>query len=79
MGILYLFTKFEFDRSTDDKDLLLDRNHWKHRQTESDTIPITIKDIGLSNEMKNRREGEGKKDITNASFIELFPLHYHKI
>ena len=47
-GIFYLSTKFELDRSTNNGDLLSDRNHWKHRQTdtqadtqiESDTLSL---------------------------------------
>ena len=37
VGILYLFIKFELDQSTDNRDLLLDRNHWKHKNTEIET------------------------------------------
>ena len=59
--ILYLFAKFELDRSTNNGDLLSDRNHWKqrhttkkdrqtdtHTQTESDTLPIQA--VGSSND-----------------------------
>ena len=33
MGIIYLSAKFEFDLSTENGDLLSDRNHWKHKNT----------------------------------------------
>ena len=53
MGLLYLSTKFELDRSIYNGDLSWDRNHWKHRQTdtqtETDTLPIYH--IGSSNEL----------------------------
>ena len=32
VGILYLPTKFELDQNTKNKDLLLDRQKWKHKQ-----------------------------------------------
>ena len=37
VGICYLFTKFELDRSTNNGDLLSERNYWKHRQTDKQT------------------------------------------
>ena len=43
MGILYLFIKLELDRSTNDGDLLWDRNHWTDTQTESDNFLYWIK------------------------------------
>ena len=33
VGTLYLSTKFEHDRSTNNGDLLSDRKHWKRRHT----------------------------------------------
>ena len=39
-GILYLSTKFELDHFTNNRDLLSDRNHWKHRQTHTRTYGI---------------------------------------
>ena len=46
VGTLYLSAKFELDWSTNNGDLLSDRNHWTdrhthrqtHRETESDTF-----------------------------------------
>ena len=52
MGILYFSTKFEFDQSTNNGDLLSDRNNWKHRQTDTDTLPIYH--IGSSNSLIKR-------------------------
>ena len=37
MGILYLSTKFELDRFTNNGDLLSDRNIWKHKNSDRDT------------------------------------------
>ena len=37
MGILYLSTRFELDWSTNNGDLLSDRNWWKHTQTHQHT------------------------------------------
>ena len=37
MGILYLSAKFEPGRFTNNGDLLLDRNHWKQRRTNTHT------------------------------------------
>ena len=37
VGIFYRSIKFELDRSTDKVDLLSDKNHWKHRQTDTQT------------------------------------------
>ena len=33
VGILYLSTKFELDQSTNNGDLLSDRDQWKHKNT----------------------------------------------
>ena len=67
MGIFYLSTKFELDRFTNNEDLLSDRNHKKHTQTdtqtESDTLPIY--DIGSSNDIiwsLSKRERERDTD-----------------
>ena len=57
MGIIYLSTKYELDRSANNGDLLVDMILWKHTQThtqthtetESDTLPIW--DIRSSNEL----------------------------
>ena len=42
--LLYLFTKFELDQFTNNRDLLSDRGNWKHRhihtEIETDTLPI---------------------------------------
>ena len=48
VGILYLYIKFERDRSTNNGYLSSDRNNWKgsqthtqtHTETKSDTLPI---------------------------------------
>ena len=37
VGFLYLSTKFELDQSTNNGDLLSDMNHWKDRQTHTQT------------------------------------------
>ena len=40
MGILYLSTKFELTWSTNNGNLLSDKNHLKHRQTDTQTESI---------------------------------------
>ena len=53
MCILYHSTNFELDWSTNNGDLLTNRNHWTDRHTdtytwiESDTL--SVQDIGSSN------------------------------
>ena len=43
MGICYLSTKFEFDRFTDNGDLLMDRKRLeKHTTTHSETKTVTL-------------------------------------
>ena len=46
MGIFYLSTKFELDQSTNNRDLLSDRNHWKHihkdKQTHTDRLNLIL-------------------------------------
>ena len=45
------YTKIELDRFTNNGDLLSDRNHWKHRQTDRQTHTDTESDIEWMNEV----------------------------
>ena len=64
MGNFYLSTKFELDRSANNGDLLSDRNHWTHTetdtQTETDILPIYH--VGSSNHIFLFSSQERKKE-----------------
>ena len=42
MGILFLSSKFELDQSTNNRDLLSDRNRWKHKNTDTHTHRLNL-------------------------------------
>ena len=90
MGILYLSTKFEFDRTTNNGNLLSDRNYWKHRQTDRQTDTQTDGqthrrthrlNLKLSlymdiekKESKNKGEKERKKERKKEAALQFFKL-----
>ena len=72
VGIIYPPTKFQFHRFIINRNLLSDRNRWKHihthRLTESDTLPKY--DIGSSKiNNSNKKKTENKKHWKNADIL----------
>ena len=75
MGILYLSTKFEHDRSTNNGNLLSDRNQWKHktdthRDRHTHRLNLILSPYRIKGQIKPRAPRRGHSLSQHTQFLE---------
>ena len=84
MSIFYLSTKFERDRSTNNRNLLSDKNHWTDKQTDTHLHRLNLmlspnrKYLGSRKEPFREREDIQVQNTIRIFQVSLWKLKYPK-